>query len=310
MLEESGGGLSCQMEYSTDLFDASTIERMFRHYQAMLEGIIIDPDQRLSNLQLLTPTEKRQILVEWIATHKAYPQDLSIVQRFESRAAENPEATAFICGSERLSYGELNQRANRLAHHLQSLGVGPEVLVGICLERSLSFVTALLGVFKAGGAYLPLDPSYPQERLGFMLKDSGASVLLTEENLSSMFSAHDLRLVCLDADCETIAMQSQENPTNDVSASNLAYVIYTSGSTGKPKGVAVEHKQLLNRFFWMWEMYPFEADEVGCQKTALNFVDSIWELLGPVLCGVPTVIIPERVMQDPERLVNTLAITA
>ena len=306
-LWESAEGLSGHLEYSTDLFEAGTMARMAEHYQTLLEGVVAHPEQRLSELPLLSEAERCQILKEWNATSKEYSYERGIVDLFEAQVAQNPQATAFIYEGEGLQYGELNRRANQLAHYLRSLGVGPEVFVGVCLERSLEFVVALWGVLKAGGAYLPLDPSYPPGRLAFMLEDGRASVLLTEKKFAAMFPAPKACVVCLDAEEETIAGQSESDPLQGTTAEHLAYVIYTSGSTGQPKGVAVEHKQLLNRLAWMWETYPFEAHEVGGQKTALNFVDSLWELLGPLLRGIPTVIIPERIVQDPYALVEILA---
>jgi amino acid adenylation domain-containing protein len=303
---ESAGGLAGEIEYNTDLFDPDTVSRMASHYQILLTGIVADPDRCVHDLPLLSDAE-RQLLDEWNATSTEYPDQESIVSLFEAQVARTPEATAFICEGQQLSYQELDRRANQLGHYLQELGVAPETLVGICLERSLNFVVALLGVLKAGGAYLPLDPSYPEQRLEFMVDDSGASVLLTQTHLRTAFSATQARLVCVDAESEAIAKQSESHPDRNVTPQHLAYVIYTSGSTGKPKGVAVEHKQLLNRFAWMWKCYPFDPDEVGCQKTALNFVDSIWELLGPLLKGIPTAIIPDRALKDANTLVTILA---
>ena len=306
MFQESKRGLRGHFEYNTDLFKARTITRMAGHYQTLLEGIVADSEQRLSDLPLLTEPEQHQ-LREWNLTGKPCPENPSIVQLFEAQARQRPEAAAFLWGGEQLSYGELNRRANRLAHHLRSIGVGPEILVGVCLERSPNLVVGLLGLLKAGGAYLPLDPGYPPERLAFMLKDAQVSVLLTDTGLVRMLPTDDLRIVCLDGEAECLARQDESNPTNNTTAGQLAYVIYTSGSTGKPKGVAVEHRQLLNRFRWMWEAYPLEQNEVGCQKTALSFVDSIWELFGPLLQGVPSVIISDRILKDPEALVHALA---
>ncbi len=306
MLEERAEGLTGHIEYNSDIFDASTIGRMLGHYQTLLEGIVADPDQSFAELPLLTTPELRQ-LHEWNATTEHYSLAQSVTQFFEDQVRQHPEAIAFICDGKELCYGELNRRANQLASFLKTLGIRPEKLVGICLERSFDFVVALLGVFKAGGAYLPLDPTYPEERLAVMVEDARVSVLLTLKDLAAMFPDYVGPIVCLDADSDLIARQRESNPEGGVSPDDLAYVIYTSGSTGKPKGVAVEHKQLLNRFAWMWKTYPFETNEVCCQKTALNFVDSIWELLGPLLRGIPIVMIPDSVLKDIYALVKTLA---
>jgi amino acid adenylation domain-containing protein len=297
-------GLEGEIEYSTDLFNADTVGRLDTHYQMLLASVVADPDFRVHDILLVSEGE-RQLLDQVNATGTNDFDQVSIVSLFEAQVTRTPNATAFVCEGKVLTYMELNRHSNQLAHHLRALGVGPEVLVGICLERSLELVVALLGVFKAGGAYLPLDPSYPKQRLQHMVADSGASVLVTRSQFRKLFSASNL--VCIDADRETIVRQSDLNLACNITSQNLAYVIYTSGSTGKPKGVAVDHKQILNRFAWMWETYPFEPHEVGCQKTALNFVDSIWELLGPVLRGISTVIVPDRLLKDADGLVKVLA---
>jgi aspartate racemase len=314
-LLETEQGLNCHLEYNTDLFVSTTITRILSHFQTLLEGIVANPNQRLSDLPLLTERERYQLLVEWNDTQTDYPQEQSIQQLFEAQVERTPDALAAIYENQRatyhyqelVTYQELNGRANQLAHYLQKQGVGPEVLVGIYLERSLEMVEALVGILKAGGAYVPLDPDYPAERLAFILSDAQVSVLLTRHSLLEQLPNHSAQVVCLDIDWEDISQESEENPGSLVTAANLAYVIYTSGSTGQPKGVAVPHQQILNRLAWMWDAYPFQAGEVGCSKAAINFVDSIWELLGPLLQGVPTVIIPNSVLQKPFKFVQILA---
>jgi aspartate racemase len=308
-LLETEQGLNCHLEYNTDLFASTTITRILSHFQTLLEGIVANPNQRLSDLPLLTERERYQLLVEWNDTQTDYPQEQSIQQLFEAQVERTPDALAAIYENQRATYHyqELNGRANQLAHYLQKQGVGPEVLVGIYLERSLEMVEALVGILKAGGAYVPLDPDYPAERLAFILSDTQVSVLLTRHSLLEQLPNHSAQVICLDIDWEDISQESEENPGSLVTAANLAYVIYTSGSTGQPKGVAVPHQQILNRLAWMWDAYPFQAGEVGCSKTAINFVDSIWELLGPLLQGVPTVIIPNSVLQKPFKFVQILA---
>jgi len=319
-IKAGGSSLSGTIEYNSDLFETATITRMLGHWQTLLEAIVATPDQRITLLPLLTLAERQQILSAWNSTQrestplrKCYlttsnlPSKQSLVNLFEAQVAKQPEATAFICNGEELSYQELNRRANQIADYLQSLGAGPEVIVGICLERSLDLTVSLLGVLKAGGVYLPLDPSYPQERLAFMFENANAAVLVTRARYRGIFQDPDVKIVCLDTDKEAIAQQRSVNPINSVTPEHLAYIIYTSGSTGKPKGVTVEPRQLLNRFIWVWKEYPFETGEVCCQNTALNFVDSLWELLGPLLQGVPIIIIPQLVLQDPQALVQVLA---
>ncbi|MBC8229645.1 amino acid adenylation domain-containing protein [bacterium] len=306
-MKERAEELRCSLEYNIDLFDATTITRMLGHFQTLLEGIVANPYQHISYLPLLTEAERQQMLVAWNDTQTDYPQDESITQLFEAQVERSPEATAFIFEDQKLSYKELNRRANQIAHYLQTLGVGPEVVVGLCMERSLEMVVGLLGILKAGGAYLPLDPAYPKERLAFMFEDTQVPVLLTKKQFVEILPKDGAQVVCLDLDDKVIARQSEENPVSDVTTESMAYAIYTSGSTGHPKGVAAPHKQILNRLSWMWASYPFKAGEVACQKTALNFVDSIWELLGPLLQGVPTVIIPDKILKKTSEFVRVLA---
>src|SRR5271165_973585 len=301
-----GSRIEISISYDCIRFAQDSVARMAKHLQVLLQGMADGSNLRLQDLRLITREERQQLLVEGNNTKEAYPQQ-GLCELFEAQVARSPEATAFIFNGEELTYSELNTQANRLAHYLQSVGVGPEVLVGICMERSLEFVVALLGIIKAGGAYLPLDPSYPQRRLTFMAKDAHISVLLTHSRFRKMLSFDDAKLICLDAKVQDIAAQSPSNPPASVKPVHLAYVIYTSGSTGQPKGVGVEHKQILNRFAWMWKVYPFEQHEVSCQKTAANFVDSIWELLGPLLYGIPSIIVPDQVVKDPFALVKVLA---
>ncbi|MEH2382478.1 MAG: amino acid adenylation domain-containing protein [Nostoc sp.] len=306
-LSETEQGIKGLVEYSTDLFDTTTITRMVEHFQTLLESIVTNPEYSLSQLPLLTETELHKLLVEWNDTSVEYPQHQCIHQLFEAQVERTPDAVAVAFESEQLTYCELNARANQLAHYLQKLGVGPEVLVGICTERSLCTIIGLLGILKAGGAYVPLDPAYPQERLAFMLSDSQVPLLLTQQQLGEKLPEHQAQVVCLDTDWNIITQQSQDNPVSISKADNLAYVIYTSGSTGQPKGILGLHRGAVNRFHWMWQSYPFMQAEICCQKTSLNFVDSVWEIFGPLLQGVPTVIVPDNILKDPQQLVKTLA---
>jgi amino acid adenylation domain-containing protein len=305
-LWETSEGLHGWFEYNTDLFNVVTIDRMGGHFRTLLEGIIANPAQRLSTLPLLTMDERNQ-LVAWNTTGMDYPQDQCIHQMFEAQAAQTPDAVAVICANEHLTYHELNRRANQVAHHLQALGVGPEMLVGLYMERSLEIIVALLGILKAGAAYMPLDPTYPSERLAFMLEDAQVPVVVTQEQCVAGLPYHRARVVCLDAQWHSITQHSDQNPVSGATADNLAYVLYTSGSTGRPKGVLGTHCATLNVLFWLWQAYPFANHEVCCHKTSMNFVDSIQELLGPLLHGVRAVLMPDEVLHDPPRLVHTLA---
>ncbi|NMF67477.1 non-ribosomal peptide synthetase, partial [Brasilonema octagenarum] len=255
-MENTADGLVGAWGYNVDLFDETTISRMAGHFQMLLEGIVANPQQKVSSLPLLTIQERHQLLIEWNNATKEYPQDKCIHQLFEEQVERSPDAEAVVFVDTRsaasrrvdkqLTYRELNQRANQLAHHLKTLGVEPEVLVGICFERSLEMVVGLLGILKAGGAYLPLDPALPKESLAFRLQDAQVPILLTQKGLLLREDAQVQTVLYLDADWELIAQESSANPKTELIPENLAYVLYTSGSTGQPKGVAIEHRQILN----------------------------------------------------------------
>jgi len=248
MMVDTGERIYGCLPYNTDLFDRETMTRLGAHYRTLLAGMLDNPDARLVELPLLSSAEERRVLHEWNETTLAYPEDQCVHQLFERQAKRTPQATAVVCESERLTYEELNGRANQLAHHLHSLGVGPEMRVGLCVGRSVRMIVGLLGALKAGGAYVPLDPTYPAERLAYMLEDARAGVLLAEREAFERLPpiARGTRVVLLDEDWETIARQSRTNPEKETAPTNLAYVVYTSGSTGRPKGVMVEHRSVVN----------------------------------------------------------------
>jgi amino acid adenylation domain-containing protein len=245
-LAEEPAGLRGGIRYKADLFDTDTIRRMAGHFQTLLEAIVADPDQTIATLPLLTSAERHQLLVGWNDTQADYPRDRCVHQLFEAQVQRALDAIAVAADKETLTYRELNCRANQLAHYLRSLGVGPERLVGICLHRSVEWIVAVLGIFKAGGAYLPLDPDYPTARLAFLTEDAHPSLIVTNGEMLDRLSRLEARIVCLDREQQAIARESQENPDSGVTTANLAYVIYTSGSTGRPKGVMVEHRGLVN----------------------------------------------------------------
>jgi amino acid adenylation domain-containing protein len=305
---ETQEGLRGRFEYNTDLFEPATIARMAGHLQTLLEGIVNDLDQRLSRLPLLTAAERHCSLVEWNATMASYPDDQCIHNVFEAQVARTPDAVAVVCGDESLTYRELNRRANQVAHYLLAIGVGPEMLVGLCIERFLPMVVGLLGILKAGAAYVPLDPGYPPERLAFILGDARPLLVLTQERFMAGLPAHGAQMVCLDSHWPTIVQYGDDNPCSGASAENIAYLLYTSGSTGNPKGVLGVHRAVLNALAWMWQTFPFANDEVCCQKTSINFGDSIQELLGPLLRGQMMVLIPDEVLKDVPRFIQTLAL--
>jgi amino acid adenylation domain-containing protein len=234
---------------------------------------------RLAGQPLLAETERRQ-LAAWNATQQDYPRNACVPQLVAAQAAATPNAVALVAGDEVLSYHELNRRANRLAHYLMALGVGPDVLVGLCIERSLDMVVGLLGVLKAGGAYVPLDPTYPPERLHFMLEDARTSILVTRQRLASYLATRESRVVCLDANADAVmlAQQRVDDPGSSVTVDNLAYVIYTSGSTGRPKGVQITHDSLLNLVFWHRQAFAVTSSDRGTQVTSPAFDATGWEL--------------------------------
>ena len=281
-------------EYDTDLFERTTIARMMHHYQMVLEGIAANPEQRVSDLSLLEDAERHRILIEWNDTSTDYPRTQCIHQIFEQQVEQNPDAVAIVHGNEQLTYLELNTRANQLAHHLKSFGVGPEVLVGICLERSLEMVVAMMGILKAGGAYVPLDPEYPPERLAFILSDTQPPVLLTQLSFMGRLPEQVDQIICLDAAWATIEQEKGTNPTAETDASNQAYILYTSGSTGKPKGVMIPHAAICNHMLWMLKEFAFEPSERFLQKTPFTFDASVWEFYAPLLSG------GRLVMAEPE----------
>ncbi|MBW4678524.1 MAG: amino acid adenylation domain-containing protein [Microcoleus vaginatus WJT46-NPBG5] len=282
-------GLQGVFEYNTDLFDATTIKRIIGHFQTLLEGVVANPEQCLSELPLLTQSERQQ-LQSWNENEADYPNETCIHHLFENQVQQTPDAVALVFEGKQLTYQELNAKANQLAHYLRSLGVGAEVLVGICVERSLEMVIGLLGILKAGGAYVPLDPAYPSERLAFMLEDSGVSVLLTQSHLVQSLPKHQADVVCLDTGWEVLAQGCQENPVSGVTAENLAYVIYTSGSTGKPKGVLLEHRGLCNLATAQQKLFDVRSDSRVLQFASFSFDASVSEIFMTLLAGATLVL--------------------
>jgi amino acid adenylation domain-containing protein/thioester reductase-like protein len=266
-------------DYNTDLCDASTIDRWLGHFQTLLEGVVANPQQCIAELPLLTEAERHQILVEWNNTTKEYPFNKCIHQLFEEQVERTPDAVAVVYENQQLTYDKLNCRANQLAQYLRSLGVGPEVLVGICMERSLEMVVGLLGILKAGGAYMPLDPEYPIGRLCFMLEDSAVSVLLTQQRLVNRLPEHGAQQVFLDDIWEQIVQNNHDNPVSGVRAFHLANVIYTSGSTGTPKGVMVTHTGLCNLAQAQIQTFGLQNLSRILQFASLSFDASIWEVV-------------------------------
>jgi len=277
--------LRVSLEYNTDLFDQATIERMAGHLLALVEEIVANPDAPIATLPLLTEVERRQLLDEWVGERVSYPREATVHELFAEQAARTPEAVAVVFENESLTYGELNRRANQLAHYLRKRGVGPEVLVGLCVERSLEMIVGIMGVLKADGAYLPLDPSYPADRIAYMLEDAGTAVLLTQERLLDRLTSFEGETLCLDRDWPEVARQPDENPEIRATADNLVYVIYTSGSTGRPKGAQLVHRGLVNLTWYLTERYKIERSSRILQFASLSFDVSAHEIVPALLHG-------------------------
>jgi aspartate racemase len=290
-INETIKGIEGQIEYNTDLFDHATINRMIGHFQCLLEGFVANPQQKVFELSILTVKEQQQILGEWNQTKTNYPQDQCIHQLFEKQVAKTPNNIALVFEDQTLTYQELNQKANQLAHYLQQIGVKPEDLIGICVERSLEMIISLLAILKAGGAYLPLDHNYPQERLQWMLEDAQTSIIITTENLIGKLPKNQARLVLLDTNQEAIQELDPTNLPCHVQPDSLVYVIYTSGSTGKPKGVSILHKGVV-RLVNNTNYINFSAEDVFLQLSTISFDASTFEIWGCLLNGGKLVIMP------------------
>ncbi|MBI5032799.1 MAG: amino acid adenylation domain-containing protein, partial [Chloroflexi bacterium] len=308
-----GEELVLKISYDERRFDAKTITRMLGHLKTLLEEFAAHPEASIGRLDLLTPAEQQQILIKWNDTAADYPHDRCIHQLVEAQAEQTPDAIAVTFEDKFLTYRELNARANQLARYLQKMGVCPETLVGICVERSLEMIVGILGISKAGGAYVPLDPTYPPERLAFMLTDSQVSVLLTQAHLVSHLTHHALRsVVCLDSDWETLVQEDTVNLTSAVTPENLAYVIYTSGSTGKPKGVMLMHRGVCNFASAYVRELHITSDSRMLQFASLCFDASVAEIFSALIGGARLYLARQETLTSPidlQRLLQSEAIT-
>ncbi|BCU11552.1 non-ribosomal peptide synthetase [Microcystis aeruginosa] len=299
---EKGAYLEGFWEYDSDLFTPERINRMVGHFQTLLKGIVANPQQTIGELPLLTESEKQQLLVEWNQTQTSYPDHYCIHQLFEEQVVKTPDAIAVIDGEKSLTYEQLNQKANQLAYYLQNLGVKTEDLVGICIERSVLMIIGLLGILKAGAAYIPLDPNYPSERLAYMLEDSAVSVLLTQENLVDTLPNYLGTIFCLDQDGKILDHHPQDNLLHPMTSENLAYVIYTSGSTGKPKGVLIQHQSLLNLVSWHQNAFNITTIDRVTQLAGIAFDASVWEIWPYLTAGACLAIVPRDLLTSPKQL--------
>ncbi len=305
-MSEQPDGIKGSLEYSTDLFDEATIIRLGDHFLTLLEGIVANSEQYLSDLPILTKLEKRQLLIDWNATNRDYPKDKCLHQWFEEQVEKTPDAVAVVFEDKQLTYRELNQQANQLAHHLRRLGVGPEIGVGICLERSLETIVAILGVLKTGGAYIPLDPCFPKERLAFICEDTRIPVLLSQERLLHSLPQFGATVVCLDRDWEHISRESNHNPKSGVAAENLAYIIYTSGTTGTPKGVQVPHCAVVNVLTDVKASIGVSEQDAIPLVANICFDISVLEIFLPLIAGGRLVVASLQVVSDGKRLHDML----
>src|SRR5262249_53923957 len=275
---ETDDGMTAVWEYNTDLFDAKTIQRMIGHYEQLVAAILLNPFERISQLRMLSDEETRQLLgrAEPMQSDGTVPALLH--EWLEARVDRTPEAVAVVCGSEHVTYNELNVRANRLGHYLLERGIGPESRVGIWVERSPGLVIALVGTLKSGAAYVPLDTNYPPERLSYVTKDASIRVLLTEQRFCSTAPDSEVPVVSIDSEWPDIELRSAENPRVRLLSGNIAYVIYTSGSTGKPKGVAIGHEQVTRLFTATQDWYAFKETDVWTLFHSYAFDFSVWEI--------------------------------
>jgi amino acid adenylation domain-containing protein len=302
-LAEDGGGLVGELAYATDLFERATVERMVAHYERLLEGVVASPQSRVSELPLLGSGERQQVLWEWNDSTHTHAEDQCLHWLFEAQVDRTPDRVAVVFGEVSLTYRDLDVWANQVARALCRRGVGPEVLVGLCLERSLEMVVGLYGILKSGGAYVPLDPEYPQERLLYMLADAGVSVVVTQGRYRELFAES----LCLDEDREEIGRESRVRPQSGVCGDNAAYVMYTSGSTGRPKGAVIRHAGIASHMQWMQRDFPMGPDDSVIQKTPISFDASVWEFHAPLYAGGRLVMARPGGHRDPAYLAQEIS---
>jgi amino acid adenylation domain-containing protein/non-ribosomal peptide synthase protein (TIGR01720 family) len=301
---EERNQLKFKVSYAGELFDDVSISNMLSVIEHLLEQIATQPYQPVQELKYLNEAQYHEIVEVWNETEEDYPRDKTIHELFEEQVEKTPDSVAVVYEGSQLTYRELNNRANQLAHYLRILGVKSNSLVAISIERSIELVIGLFGILKAGGAYIPLDPSYPQERLEFMLEDTRASILLTQRVVKDNFANYSGKVISLDENWDVIEREYNTNPVCVNNSYNVAYIVYTSGSTGKPKGVICNHQGVINRLYWAWEKYNFKKYETCCLQSSIAFVDSTWDIFGTLLVGAKLVLYNEEIGRDIKRLVN------
>lgn len=308
-MRNHGGRTTGYIEYNSQLFDYTTIERLLAHFQNLLAGIVNNPDETLFQLPLLGEQERQQMLYNWNETPMEYPQESCVHHLIEAQAAQTPDKIAVVFESEQLTYRELNLRANQVAHYLIARGVQPDTLIGICVERSINMLVGLLGILKAGCGYVPLDPEFPPDRLAYMLEDSSAPILLTQETLRDLLPPHNAEIICLDTDWQKIVDHAGADPANPdvaMSPANVAYVIYTSGSTGKPKGCQLEHRNVVNFLYTMKEQPGLNAQDVLLAVTTISFDIAALELYLPLVVGAKVVILSREITTNGAHLIDQI----
>ncbi len=305
-LEDDKKKISGFIEYKSEIYKVETIKRLCGHLFTLIDSILNNPDAKVSNFKMLTDAERPLLVDEWNKTDVDYPPHKYIHNLFEEQGEIYPDRIAAEFEGEKISYKQLNAKANKLAHYLKKYGVGKDKLVGLCVNTSLDMMVSLLGILKAGGAYVPIDPFFPQDRIAYMLEDSEASVLITHTNLLDIFPAYDKKIICIDADWDAIEKESDQNPTNEIDTLNLAYVIYTSGSTGKPKGVQIPHRPVVNFLLSMLKEPGLTKDDRLLSVTTLSFDIAVLELFLPIIVGARVIIVPKEVTFDGKLLLDRL----
>jgi non-ribosomal peptide synthetase component F len=306
MMREEGDEIRGEAEYRKEVYEEGRIERMMGHMRRVLEEVGEEVERRVMEVEMLSREEYNQVVLACNQTQANYPKHMCAHELIEEQVSKTPDAVAVSFGDQELSYGELNNRANQVAHYLRRIGVGPEDRVGVCLKPSLELVIGRLGVLKSGSAYVSLDPNQPAERLRLIVEDSRAGVMLTQDELVEQMTDCGIRVISPGGDNQQINAESKQNPTLISNAKNLAYVIYTSGSTGRPKGTEIGHTGLVNLIAWHIKTYEVNASERMSLLAGSGFDASVWELWPNMVAGASAHIPDENQQRKPDELVRWL----